>query len=101
MKDFSAQHRGVVYFGLNLEEVADEYGKRDAWGVLKDALKRTIEEDVRSEELNDALGYLESQQAHKRAIKDFRNALSIIPPSERYHAMREAMQRIWKGLGRV
>lgn len=98
MRDFSANYRGVVHFGLWAEEGADERGKLDAWAVLKDALKRTIEEDVRSQNLNDALDYLERMAAHKAGLKAFRNALEIVPPMERYQAMRAAMHKVWKGL---
>ncbi|PZQ44189.1 MAG: hypothetical protein DI551_10615 [Micavibrio aeruginosavorus] len=98
MKDFSEKYRGVTHFGLALEERADMRGKMDAWRVLKDALQRTVEEDVRSELLYDALDYLENQGCHERAIKDFRNALLIGPPVARYMTIKFAMQRIWKGL---
>lgn len=94
MKDFSDKYRGVVYFGLWAEEGADLLGKRDAWEVLKDAINRTINEDVRSENLNAALNYLENQAAHKKAIKDFRGALNISLPMERYRVMADAMQKI-------
>lgn len=99
MKDFSAPYGKAVYFPLSLQESADEFGKRDAWEVLQYALKWTLEQDVRSELLNDALDYLENMGGHKRAIKDFRNALNIEVQSERYLKMRDAMQRIRKSFG--
>ena len=98
MRDFSEKYRGVVYFGLCVEETADEFGKMDAWKVLTGALKRTRDEDVRCQELADALGYLRSQGMHKRALSDFAAALDVVPPDERYMHMRHALQRIWKGL---
>lgn len=98
MQDFSEKYRNVAFFGLWAEEYADEYGKRDAWEILRNALKRTKDEDVKSDELEAALRFLEMGKDRVRPFQDFRKALTIHDPNERYWAMKDAMQRIWKGL---
>jgi hypothetical protein len=94
MKDFSSKYRGVTYFGLNCEEAADAYGMRDAFDVLLDALKRTMEEDVRGSEVNDALDFLSAFAKREQPCKLFRDALAITDPMQRVHAARHALVRI-------
>ncbi len=98
MKDYSEKYRNVTFFGIWAEEYADDYGRRDAWEIIRDALKRTKDEDVKSDELEAALCFLERYKDRKRPYQDFRKALNIHDPNERYWAMKDAMQRIWKGL---
>lgn len=99
MRDFSTKYRGVVHFGLWKEEVADLYGQHDAWAVIAQAVKLTTNEDVRSTELEDALGYLRTFTTRDRPFKDFREALCIADPIERYAALKESAERIGRALG--
>lgn len=94
MQDFSRKYRGAVYFGLGLEEVADEYGKRDAFKILTDAAAKTYEHDVRGEELDEALAYLARFETRDQPFKNFRRALDITDARERYFAVRNALVRI-------
>lgn len=98
MRDFSEQYRGVKHFGLWAEEGADSLGIRDAWIILAAAVRMTVNEDVRSKDLEDALTFLENFSSRDRPYKDFRKALSIVNPSERFRALKDASDRIWKSL---
>lgn len=98
MQDFGAKHRGVVHFGLWADESADLFGQHDAWSILASAVKRTMDEDVRSRDVEDALAYLERSATRDRPFRDFRNALGILNPQERFVALRDAMNRIGRAL---
>jgi hypothetical protein len=98
MRDFSEKYRGTVYFGLGQEESADLFGQHDAWGILTKAVKATVENDVRSQELEDALCYLSRYAVRKRPFTDFRNGLSVADPAQRFMALKDAAHRIAKVL---
>ncbi len=93
MKDFSERHRHVVHFGLWAEESADDYGQLDALKILEAAAKRTYEHDMRGEDLEDALAFLKTRN-QRRPFEDFRVALDVRDPRERYHRARHALVRI-------
>lgn len=88
----------MVHFGLWAEEGAALFGQHDAWAIVGDAVKRTSYENVRSDKLEDALGYLARFAVRKRPFEDFRAALDIQSPLHRYTTMREAAERIRKAI---
>jgi hypothetical protein len=45
----------VTHFGLFVEESADDYGRRDAMQIVRDAVVRTVEENMRAREVFAAL----------------------------------------------
>ncbi len=94
MHDYSTKYRGAVFFGLGLEEAADQYGKRDAFKVLTDAAAKTFEQDVRGEPIDHALSYLARFDTRTQPYKNFRLALDIADAQERYFAVRNALVRI-------
>jgi hypothetical protein len=98
MKDFSQPYRGVTHFGLWAEERADICGQQDAFAILSRAVKNSPNEDVRSDELDDALAYLERYCVRSRPFVDFRNGLGIADPVQRFHALKDAALRIARGL---
>ena len=98
MKDFSQQYRGVVHFGLWAEDIADDRGKADALLVLQRAAKQTYDDDVRCEEVEDALCYLEQFNTRKKPFADFRAALEMSDPRSRYYTVRNALVRIQMAL---
>jgi len=55
VEDFSKSHRGVTHFGLFAEESADDYGGRGAMQIVRDAVVRTVEENMRTREVFAAL----------------------------------------------
>jgi hypothetical protein len=86
MKDFGAKYRGVKHFGLWAEEASYSCGQQDAFAILADAVKRTPNEDVRTQDLEDALAYLEGYAVRTRPFKDFRDGLTL--PNLRSDSMR-------------
>lgn len=94
MQDFSTKHRSVVHFGLWAEEGADTLGKRDAIRILEGVAKLTAEEDMRSDDVDDALTYLSQFNTRERPFRDFRDALGLGDPLQRAHAVRHALVRI-------
>lgn len=100
MKDFSQKYRGVTYFGLWADDTADVRGMADAFRVLQRAAKETYDEDVRCEDVNDALGFLMSNNARNKPLRDFKSALDIADPAQRYHAVRHALVRIKLAISR-
>lgn len=97
MHDFSAKYRGVAHFGLWAEEGADLLGHRDAWAILCHAVRRCTIEDLRGNaEIENALAWFEKRLARPRPITDFRKALDIHAPMERWSAVDDAVKRIGK-----
>lgn len=94
MRDFSQKYRGAVFFGLNLEETADGWGEQDALRILERAARQTYDEDVRCQDVSDALAWLKSSATRERPYEDFAKALDIQDPVQRYHAVRHALVRI-------
>lgn len=87
-KDFARPYQNVPYFGIWAEESADDYGKRDAATVLRDAVMRCVEEDMRTPEVFAALEYLARHGAPKATAKNFRAALDLEHPMGRWAAAR-------------
>lgn len=55
-------------------------------------------EDVRDDDLENALGYLQRFAVRERPFTDFREALGIGDPFQRAMTAREAAQRIRKAI---
>ncbi len=98
MRNFGAKHRGVTHFGLWADESADLFGQHDAWSIIAAAVKRTMDEDIRCHDVEDALSYLERFSLRERPFRDFCEALGIANPHERFAALRDAMGRIGRAL---
>lgn len=95
MHDFSTKYRGVAHFGLWAEESADQLGTRDAWAILCDGVRRCTTEDVRIlEKVEQALCWFERRMSRPRPVTDFRKALAVHDPMQRYHAAQDALTRI-------
>lgn len=58
---FSKPYEGVAYFGIWATESADDWGASDALGLLRDAVLRCGEEDMRKDEIWAALDYLSAR----------------------------------------
>ena len=76
------------------EEGADTLGKRDAIRLLERAAKFTAEDDMRSDEFDDALEYLKQFNTREQPFRNFRDALDLGDPMERAYAVRNALVRI-------
>lgn len=101
MRDFARKyHRGVAHFGLWAEETADQKGDRDAWAILCDAARRCTTEDMReAAEVAEALEWFESRMVRQAAPRNFRNALDLSDPTQRYFALRDALILLAKHAG--
>lgn len=65
-KDFARPYQNVPYFGIWAEETADDYGKRDAATIVRDAVMRCVDEDMRTPEVFAALDYLAHRRRRRR-----------------------------------
>lgn len=100
MQDFSKKYRGVAHFGLWADEAADRYGDRDAWNILCDAIKRCTTEDIRdASQVSEALVWFEKKLSRPRPVKDFRKALEIIDPVQRFFAAQAALKTLGRYAG--
>lgn len=100
MKDFSSSYRRVAHFGLWAEVAADRYGDRDAWNVLCDAIRRCTTEDLRdAAQVSDALAWFEKKLSRPRPVKDFRQALEIVDPVQRFFAAQAALKTLGRNAG--
>lgn len=95
MHDFSTKYRGVAHFGLWAEESADQLGNRDAWAILCDAVRQCTTKDLREVgRVEEALQWFERRLCRPRPVEDFRKALDICDPMQRYFAAQDALTRI-------
>lgn len=103
MRDFSKKYRGVPHFGIWAEETADQFGNRDAWRILWDGVRRCTTDDIRNDPyLQDAIDWFMHKAVRTRPHADFRAAMDIIDPMQRYYNLSDALTRIGKeaGIGR-
>lgn len=91
---FSNAYRGVHYFGHWAEETADDFGTRDALAVLRVAVERCAEEDMRTAEVMAALAYLEPLATRGGAFRAFRAGLGLPDPASRLVAVLAAYEGI-------
>jgi len=87
----------VTYFGIWAAESADSWGACDTLGLLRDAVLRCVEEDMRKDNVWAALDFLSARATRKAAFRDFRKALDAVNPVERYQEARDA----YHAIGRV
>jgi hypothetical protein len=97
MRDFASPYRKVAYFGLWAQETADQYGKRDAMGVLADAAGCCLDDDVRQRpELLRALEYLCPRNQPRRLRAAFQKGPRRTKPVIGFQAANDA----WRALAR-
>lgn len=95
MKNFSNVYRGVRYFGLWAEEVADTYGIRDALNVLADAVGRcTIDDQRKRKDVKDALVFLSKRADRSVYVRRFSKALDEPDPVIRFRAANDALKAL-------
>jgi len=99
-KDFAQPYRNVPYFGIWADETADDFGRRDACAVIRDAVMRCYDEDMRTPDLSAALDYLTAHGVKDGIARSFRAALDTPDPAARLIAARavyDALGRALKG----
>lgn len=96
---FSEPYRYVKHFGLWAEESADRYGTRDALELLATALERCGDEDMRTSDTMAALEFLAYNKPRLHPFADFRAALTIQHPEERYQRLQRALYAIRRQCG--
>lgn len=95
----SLEKQKVQYFGLWADECRDSEMAKAALGVLKEAIGRCEDDDVRSAELDQVLAWVEKRSIRKNPVYRFRDALVITHPNEHRAAMTDAYVRIMRELG--
>jgi hypothetical protein len=96
---FSSLHDNVAYFGLWADETRSQEQARQALVVLADAIARCVDDDVRSEELDAVLDWVERRSVRRNPVDRFRSALEVEHPLERKAALTDAYVRIMRELG--
>lgn len=96
---FSEIYRRVAYFGHWADDTADTFGRRDALAILRDAVERCGDQDMRTSDVDTALAYLEAIGTRQRAFADFRLGLGLLDPFERSQAVLCAYRAIVRLLG--
>lgn len=96
---FSDPYRGVKFFGLWAEEGADAMGARDALNVLRDAVERCRDEDMRTDEVFEALAFLSATATRQGPFASFRRGLDFQEPATRLAALLAAYRGIRRILG--
>lgn len=95
---FSDAYRGVTHFGHWAEETADQFGRRDALEVLRQAAERAANEDQRTDHVHAAIDYLSRFATRPAILERFRSALEVTDPVHRAHQVREAYRDILRHL---
>ncbi len=95
----SLAKQNVTYFGLWADECRDEQMAKAALGILRDAIARCEDDDVRSAELDEVLAWIDQRSIRKNPVHRFRDALGIAHPHERKAALADAYVRILRELG--
>lgn len=79
----------------------DDFGKRDAFNVLIEAVRQCAEDDQRERrDVRDALAYLERESGCTARLGAFRRALDIISPLERQTAAAAALNALAASMAR-
>lgn len=95
----SSSKQKVQYFGLWAEECRDQEMAKAALSILWQSIEHSIDDDVRSDELDAVLSYVEGRSIRKDPVRRFRDATSVPHPLERKAAMSDAYVRIARELG--
>tara|TARA_R100000935_G_C2835227_1_gene167718 strand:+ start:1836 stop:2138 length:303 start_codon:yes stop_codon:yes gene_type:complete len=88
----------VAYFGHWADESGQRRLMRDAVGTLREAVLNCADKDVRTEELKQALLFLERHMTRPEHCARFRQNLEIRDPMLRVLAVRETFASIVKTL---
>lgn len=88
----------VPYFGLWADETASTKLTGDALSCLRAAVLSCAERDVFTDELRPALRYLESHMLRPALCAQFRSALTIRDPLQRYQAAKAAYEAVVRGI---
>ena len=89
----------VTHFGLWADECRDHEMAKAALTILRDAITRCRDDDVRSAELDEVLHWIEHRSIRKHPVRCFRASLDIQHPCERRAAMTDAYVRVMRELG--
>lgn len=87
---FHRIYEKVTHFGTWAVEQSGELGKRDALAIIKDALDRTYDEDMRVPEVFRALEYLQGMDTRPAPYINFRKGLAIQNADERLAVLKKA-----------
>ena len=68
--------------------------KSHAVQVLRDAVEQCYDQDMRTQEVYEALDYLSTYRSKRSALVEFRQALDISHPEQRQLALRHYLKRI-------
>lgn len=88
----------VAYFGHWSDDSSHQRLVRDAVSILREAMLRCADDDVRSDELKQALLFLERHMTRPEHCARFRQNLDIRDPVQRAIAVRETFASIVKTL---
>lgn len=88
----------VAYFGHWADDTSRQRLVRDAVSTLSDAVSRCANEDARSEEVSQALRFLERHMTRPEHCTRFRQNLEIRDPVFRAMAARETLAAIIRTL---
>ncbi len=89
----------VQYFGLWAEEGMDDKKALAALDVLAVAVRDCVDRDVRSEEVEAVLAWIEQRSRKKHPVTCFRDAMVIHDPVARKAALTNAYVRVLRALG--
>ncbi len=81
-------------FGTDLHYYVDLQDRDHALEVLKEAVERTVDEDMRTDDVFAALEYLKGPCQRYGALLAFRDALSIEHPMRRETALKARLSEI-------
>lgn len=88
----------VAYFGHWADETSHQRLVREAVSTLRDALIRCANEDVRGDEVSQALRFLERHMTRPEHCTRFRQNLDLRDPVYRATAARETLAAIVRTL---
>lgn len=96
---FSTDATGkVTYFGVWAEEAEARRLLAHALEILRSAVADCIEQDVRTDELGQALAFVERHLVRPALVRRFRKALDVPDPMERAAATRQAYEAIMRAV---
>ena len=95
-----SQYRGSAFTGPWAGTSIREQAIDEALKILTDAFERTIDQDMRTEEVFDALAYLEGEGGKAWPFQSFRQALDNQDPRSRWQNVNAALNGIRREFGR-
>ena len=94
------QYRGSAFTGHWAGRALREQAINEALKILTDAFERTIDQDMRTEEVFDALAFLEGEGGKAWPFRSFRQALDNQDPRSRWQNVNAALNGIRGVFGR-